>query len=1148
MVGDGNLAAAQAAYLLSETAAVYPITPSTPMAESCDEWARAGRKNAFGQRMQLTEMQSEGGAAGALHGMLSAGALATTFTASQGLLLMLPDLCKISGELLPGVIHVAARALAYHALSIFGDHSDVMAVRSAGWGMLCAASVQEAADLAVVAHLSALTASVPMLHFFDGFRTSHEIQRFEALEEGEIRNLLPRQAIAQFRARAMNPEHPHQQGTSQNPDVYFQGREAANPYYFAMPDIVQSTMNRVAAVTGRPLRLFGYTGAPDAKKVLVLMGSGAETAEETVRALMRQGEKVGVVRVRLFRPFSAEALLRAIPPSAEAIAVLDRTKEAGALGEPLYLDVSAAMLSAGRDAKICGGRYGLGSKEFTPAMVKGVFDAMDWMEAGQHFTVGIDDDVTHLSIPADKHFALPEEGIISCKFFGLGADGTVGANKSAIKIIAAQTNRQVQAYFAYDSKKSGGYTVSHLRIGEKAIHAPYLIGQADFLACHQMTLMGLDVVAQSVKEGGTVLLNLPEDAEIPAKLRKRIASHHAALYRIDADAIAAQCGLGGRINTVMQAAFFQLNDFLPEKQRETLLADAARAAYASKGEQVVAANLAAIAKTAEALRRVDMPASWATLDEIAAEETTSPEMAFMRPILRQQGDLLPVSALDARGFAPLGTSRWEKRGIARQIPAWQAETCIQCGLCSLVCPHGCIRAVYPLAETALPTDFRTIPAKGKAFQGRHFRVQVSPLDCTGCESCARVCPAKDKALWMRPAAEMMKERDNWAFAASLPETAVGEATTIPLSQAKPPLFAFSGACAGCGETPYIKLLTQLFGPRLMIANATGCSSIYAGSAPSCPYMVNQKGQGPAWGNSLFEDNAEFGFGLYLAMQHRRAHLAEQVTALAAQCPALAESCRAWLKHREDADASAETGEALRAACEQASHPLAKEVAEAADLLASKSVWLIGGDGWAFDIGFGGLDHVLASGEKIRALVLNTQVYSNTGGQASKATPAGASARLMSGGKSHAAKELGLMAMTYGHVYVAQVAMGANPTQLLTAMREAEAWDGPSLVIAYAPCIAHGIDMRDVQQIEKEAVQCGYFPLYRFHPAKGTLTLDSQAPNGAFQAFLMRQGRFAALRRSDPARSEALCRLAEENAKRRWHLLEALQDQQYAENR
>lgn len=724
MVGDGNLAAAQVAYALSETAAVYPITPSTPMAENCDEWARMGKRNVFGQKMRLTEMQSEGGAAGALHGMLSAGALATTFTASQGLLLMLPDMCKISGELLPGVMHVAARALAYHALSIFGDHSDVMAVRSAGWGMLCAASVQEAADLAVVAHLSAMAGSVPMLHFFDGFRTSHEIQRFEALDEDELRGLLPQTQIRQFRARAMNPEHPHQQGTSQNPDVYFQGREAANPYYFALPEIVQDTMNRVAALTGRPLRLFSYTGVPDAKKVLVLMGSGAETAEETARALMRTGEKVGVVRVRLFRPFSAEALLTAIPESAERIAVLDRTKEAGALGEPLYLDVSAVLFAAGRTAKVCGGRYGLGSKEFTPAMVKAVFDALDTMEAGQHFTVGIDDDVTHLSLPIDAHFALPDEGVISCKFFGLGADGTVGANKSAIKMMSAQTDRQVQAYFAYDSKKSGGYTVSHLRIGAAPIRAPYLIGQADFLACHQPTLMNLDVVAQSVKADGTVLLNLPDGMEIPAKLRRSIAMHHALLYTIDADAIAAQCGLGGRINTVMQTAFFQLNAFLPEEQRQQLLTESVQAAYAKKGEQVVAANLNAIAKTADALRRVDVPPEWAELPDTPENAPQSAVEAFMRPMLRQQGDMLPVSAMDARGFAPLGTSRLEKRGIARQIPQWRAEACIQCGLCSLVCPHGCIRTFYPLAETGLPADFHTVRAKGKAFSGRNFRVQV----------------------------------------------------------------------------------------------------------------------------------------------------------------------------------------------------------------------------------------------------------------------------------------------------------------------------------------------------------------------------------------------------------------------------------------
>lgn len=1140
MVGDGNLAAAQVAYTLSETAAVYPITPSTPMAENCDEWARMGKRNVFGQKMRLTEMQSEGGAAGALHGMLSAGALATTFTASQGLLLMLPDMCKISGELLPGVMHVAARALAYHALSIFGDHSDVMAVRSAGWGMLCAASVQEAADLAAVAHLSAMAGSVPMLHFFDGFRTSHEIQRFEALDEDELRGLLPQTQIRQFRARAMNPEHPHQQGTSQNPDVYFQGREAANPYYFALPEIVQDMMNRVAALTGRPMRLFSYTGVPDAKKVLVLMGSGAETAEETARALMRTGEKVGVVRVRLFRPFSAEALLTAIPESAERIAVLDRTKESGALGEPLYLDVSAALFAAGRTAKVCGGRYGLGSKEFTPAMVKAVFDALDTMEAGQHFTVGIDDDVTHLSLPIDAHFALPDEGVISCKFFGLGADGTVGANKSAIKMISAQTDRHVQAYFAYDSKKSGGYTVSHLRIGAASIRAPYLIGQADFLACHQPTLMNLDVVAQSVKQGGTVLLNLPDGMEIPAKLRRSIAKRHALLYTIDADAIAAQCGLGGRINTVMQTAFFQLNAFLPEKQRQQLLTESVQAAYAKKGERVVAANLNAIAKTADALRRVDVPPEWAELPDTPEDVPQSAVEAFMRPMLRQQGDMLPVSAMDARGFAPLGTSRLEKRGIARQIPQWRAETCIQCGLCSLVCPHGCIRTFYPLAETALPADFHTVRAKGKAFSGRNFRVQVSPLDCTGCENCVRTCPAKDKALVMRPAAEMAQEQANWAFAVSLPETAIGEADTIPLAQAKPPLFEFSGACAGCGETPYIKLLTQLFGSHLMIANATGCSSIYAGSAPSCPYTVNQKGQGVAWGNSLFEDNAEFGFGMYLAMKHRRAHLAERVETLAAECPELAESCRAWLGSREDAALSAQAGEALLAACETLSHPLMKEIADSADLLAAKSVWLIGGDGWAFDIGFGGLDHVLASGEKVRALVLNTQVYSNTGGQASKATPAGAAARLMSGGKSGVEKDLGLMAMTYGHVYVAQVAMGANPNQLLKAMREAEAWDGAALIIAYAPCIAHGIDMRDVQEIEKDAVKCGYFPLYRYHPANG-LMLDSKAPDGDFQAFLMRQGRFAALRRSDPEKSENLCQMAEEAARRRWNLLEMLKN-------
>ena len=1136
---DGNTAAAHVAYAFTDVAAIYPITPSSPMADTVDQWSAAGLKNIFGNQVKVVEMESEAGAAGAVHGSLGTGAITTTFTASQGLLLMIPNMYKIAAEQLPCVFDVSARTVATQALNIFGDHSDVMAVRQTGFAMLCESNPQEVMDLSPVAHLSAIEGHVPFVNFFDGFRTSHEIQKVAVWDYEDLKDMCDMDAVKAFRERALNPSHPTMRGSHENGDIFFQNREASNKYYDAIPEIVEEYMGKVNEKLGTDYKLFNYYGAEDAEKVIIAMGSVNDTIEETIDYLVAAGKKVGVVKVRLYRPFSAEALINAIPETVKQISVLDRTKEPGSLGEPLYLDVVAALKgSKFESTPVFTGRYGLGSKDTTPAQIVAVYENTE----KQRFTIGIVDDVTNLSLPVGAPLVTTPEGTINCKFWGLGADGTVGANKNSIKIIGDNTDMYAQAYFDYDSKKSGGYTVSHLRIGAAPIRAPYLIGQADFLACHQPTLMNLDVVAQSVKPGGTVLLNLPDGMEIPAKLRRSIAKRHALLYAIDADAIAAQCGLGGRINTVMQTAFFQLNAFLPEKQRQQLLTESVQAAYAKKGERVVAANLNAIAKTADALRRVDVPPEWAKLPDTPEDTPQSAVEAFMRPMLRQQGDMLPVSAMDARGFAPLGTSRLEKRGIARQIPQWRAEACIQCGLCSLVCPHGCIRTFYPLAETAFPVDFHTVRAKGKAFSGRNFRVQVSPLDCTGCENCARTCPAKDKALVMRPAAEMAQEQANWNFAVSLPETAIGEADTIPLAQAKTPLFEFSGACAGCGETPYIKLLTQLFGSHLMIANATGCSSIYAGSAPSCPYTVNQKGQGVAWGNSLFEDNAEFGFGLYLAMKQRRAHLAEQVETLAAQCPELAESCRAWLGSREDTALSAQAGEALLAACETLSHPLVKEIADSADLLAAKSVWLIGGDGWAFDIGFGGLDHVLASGEKVRVLVLNTQVYSNTGGQASKATPAGAAARLMSGGKSGAEKDLGLMAMTYGHVYVAQVAMGANPNQLLKAMREAEAWDGAALIIAYAPCIAHGIDMRDVQEIEKKAVQCGYFPLYRYHPANG-LMLDSKAPDGDFQAFLMRQGRFAALRRSDPAKSETLCKMAEEEARRRWNLLKMLKNRE-----
>ena len=1154
MTIDGNTAASHVAYAFSDVAAIYPITPSSPMAEVADDWAANGRKNLFGQEVRIAEMQSEGGAAGAVHGSLKAGALTTTFTASQGLLLMIPNMYKISGELLPGVFHVSARALAAHALSIFGDHSDVMSCRQTGFAMLASASVQEVMDLALVAHLSAIKGSVPFLHFFDGFRTSHEVQKIEMIDYEDMDRLLDRDAVARFRARALNPEHPHQGGTAQNPDIYFQGREAANRYYDAIPAIVQHYMDEVGKITGRSYRLFDYVGAADAENVIVVMGSGADVCEETVNYLNAQGQKLGVLKVRLYRPFAAEKFIEALPAGCKRIAVLDRTKEPGSLGEPLYQDVVNALAEAGRsDIAVVGGRYGLGSKEFTPSMVNAVYENLDGA-LKNHFTVGIEDDVTHLSLKVTKQVNAAPEGTIACKFFGLGSDGTVGANKNSIKIIGDHTDMYAQGYFSYDSKKSGGFTVSHLRFGKTPIQSPYLIDAADFAACHNPSYVTRYAVAEGIKEDGTFLLNSPwtleeMEKELPAAMKNAIAKNKLRFYNINAIKLAREVGMGGRINTIMQSAFFKLAGVIPAEQALEYMKAAAKKSYGKKGDEVVQKNYAAIEAGMNAIEEIHYPESWATTTCGATpiHVTDDPYFAdFIQPILAQQGDKLPVSALSADGTVPTGTTKYEKRGIAVDVPAWIPENCIQCNQCSLVCPHATIRPflVDSDEKAAAPEGFVTKKATG--FEGLEFRIQVAPLDCTGCGNCVDVCPAKQKALKMVPMAEVEQEAEkHWEYALSLKKKDVElNKKTVKGSQFLQPLFEFSGACAGCGETPYVKLVTQLFGDRMIVANATGCSSIYGGSAPTCPYTVNEKGQGPAWANSLFEDNAEFGYGMNLATKQRRAKLADTVKALveAAQC---SEDVRAagaeWLENMDDAAGSRAAGEKLVKACEAAvakhsceASGLAREVLESRDLLTKQSVWIFGGDGWAYDIGYGGLDHVLAMDEDVNVLVMDTEVYSNTGGQASKATPTGPIAKFAAAGKRTKKKDLGLMAMSYGYVYVAKVCMGANPAQLLKAVTEAEAYKGPSLIIAYAPCINHGINMGLSQAEAKKAVEAGYWPLYRYNPdlaaeGKNPFTLDSKDPKASFQDFIMGEVRYASLKKQFPEVAGQLFQRAEKEA-------------------
>jgi pyruvate-ferredoxin/flavodoxin oxidoreductase len=1157
MTMDGNTAAAHVAYAMSETAAIYPITPSSPMAEVAEEWGAQGRKNIFGQRVNIKEMQSEAGASGAVHGALAGGALTSTFTASQGLLLMIPNMYKISGELLPGVFHVSARALSTRSLSIFGDHADVMACRQTGFAMLAASSVQEVMDLALVAHLAAIEGSVPFLHFFDGFRTSHEVQKIEVIDYEDMAKLVNREKIEEFRARSMNPEHPAARGMCQNPDIYFQNQEVSNPYYNALPGIVTAAMDKVGALTGRPYKLFDYVGAPDAERVVVLMGSGCETAEEVTNRLIEQGEKVGLVKVRLFRPFDCAALLAVIPATANVVTVLDRTKEPGAPGEPLYLDVCAAFQHSSLSPTILAGRYAMGSKEFSPSRVKAVFDNMAG-EKKNHFTVGIVDDVTFTSLPIGETFSTVPEGTVQCKFWGLGADGTVGANKSAIKIIGDNTDLYAQGYFAYDSKKSGGITISHLRFGKKPIQSTYLINTADFVACHNPSYVRIYDVLEGIKDGGTFLLNSPWTAEdmekeLPAAMRRTIAEKHLRLYTIDAVKIAAAAGLGGRINMVMQTAFFKLAKVIPFEQAVDLLKKSIKKTYGKKGDKIVNMNNQAVDQAAAALVEIPVPEAWGqAANDGAAAKADEPDYVanVMRPVLLQKGDSLPVSAFTPDGRVPTGTSRYEKRGVAINVPEWIPENCIQCNQCAFVCPHAAIRPfVLTDAEKAVaPAAFDTADANGKELKGMQFRIQVSVLDCLGCGNCADICPAKEKALVMKPLTEQLAQAENWTYAEALPDKdTLMQRDSLKGSQFQRPLMEFSGACAGCGETPYVKVLTQLFGERMVVANATGCSSIWAGSAPSSPYTVNKDGFGPAWGNSLFEDAAEYGYGILMGITHRRETLTEAIRSAAGTADGeLKAAFEGWLAGRNDPDASRAHGDRIKALVKGATDPGLKAIEGMGDLLTKKSMWVFGGDGWAYDIGYGGVDHVIASGEDINLLVMDTEVYSNTGGQSSKATPFGSVAKFAASGKKTAKKDLGRLAMTYGYVYVASVAMGANKQQMLKAFTEAEAYPGPSLILAYAPCINQGIrkGMGRSQQEEKLAVASGYWPLYRFNPAlaaegKNPFTLDSKAPDGSLKEFLAGENRYAMLQKAYPEEHARLQDLLEQACMQRWRILKEM---------
>jgi pyruvate-ferredoxin/flavodoxin oxidoreductase len=1163
---DGNTAAAHVAYAMSDTAVIYPITPSSPMGETCDEWAANGRKNIFGQTMLIREMQSEAGAAGAVHGSLAAGALTSSFTASQGLLLMIPNMYKMSGECLPGVLHVTGRALAAHALSIFGDHQDVMAVRQTGFAMLASSSVQEAQDIALVAHLAAIQGSLPFLHFFDGFRTSHEIQKIGKIEYEDMAKLVDRQALARFRDRGVNPERPELRGTAQNPDIYFQGREAANSLYLKLPEIVAGNMAKVSDLTGRTLHLFDYVGPADAERVIVAMGSSCETIEEVVNYLSAKGEKVGLVKVRLFRPFSAVHLAQAVPASAKTITVLDRTKEPGALGDPLYLDVCTAMMEQGRSARILAGRYGLGSKEFNPSMVKAVYDNMKQSAPKNHITVGITDDVTHTSLEVEEGLDVTPEGTVQCKFWGLGADGTVGANKSAIKIIGDTTDMYAQAYFAYDSKKSGGITISHLRFGKRPIQSTYLIDSADYIACHNPAYVQIYDVLDGIKTGGTFMLNSPWSAEemetrLPAAMRRTIAKKKLTFYNIDAVQIAGEIGLGGRINMIMQTAFFKAANVIPVEKAIYYLKDQIRRMFGLKGDQIVQMNFEAVDHTLDHLVKIDVPAAWANAQDEAAAESGLPTWVrdVMNPILAQQGDKLPVSKFTMDGLFPVGNSRYEKRGVAINVPEWIMDNCIQCNQCSMVCPHAAIRPFLvnddELAKA--PEGFEAKTAVGKEFkdQGLNLRIQVFAEDCMGCGNCADICPAKQPALVMKPLDTQIEAQvSNLNYVLSLPlrEDLAGR-SSVKGSQFHQPLLEFSGACAGCGETPYAKLVTQLFGERMVIGNATGCTSIWGGSAPAIPYCANKDGHGPTWGNSLFEDPGEFTYGMMLGHLQQRTRLAQLARkAVASDIDSeIKEALSGWLANMKDAADSRQYGDRLKILLAQyKDDELLAEINSMANLFTKKSYWVFAGDGAAYDIAYGGIDHILASGEDINVLVFDTEVYSNTGGQSSKATPTGSVAKFAASGKKTSKKDLGGMAMTYGYVYVASIGMGANKNHTLKAILEAEAYDGPSLLLAYSPCINHGINkgMGKTQEETRLAVECGYWPLYRYNPllkkeGKNPFILDSKAPKGNLKEFLSGEIRYASLGKVFPEEAERLQTQLEKEFAERYLLFKQKADQE-----
>lgn len=1156
---DGNQAAAHIAYMFSEVAAIYPITPSSTMAEYVDEWAAAGRKNIFGETVKVEEMQSEAGAAGALHGSLQAGALTTTFTASQGLLLMIPNMYKIAGELLPTVFHVSARALAAQALSIFGDHQDVMAARQTGFAMFCTGSVQEVMDMAAVAHLATLKTRIPFMHFFDGFRTSHEIQKIEALAQEDVIPLIDQQALADFRKRALNPEAPVARGTAQNPDIYFQAREASNPFYDAVPEVVEEYLNKLAVITGRKYNLFDYYGAEDADRVIIAMGSVTEAIREVIDMLNAQGEKVGLVSVHLYRPFSAKHFLAALPKTVKKIAVLDRTKEPGATGEPLYLDVKDCLYGKENAPVVVGGRYGLSSKDTTPAQIVAVYENLAMNLPKNQFTIGIVDDVTFTSLPQKEEIVF-ENGPYEAKFYGLGADGTVGANKNSVKIIGDNTDKYCQAYFSYDSKKSGGFTCSHLRFGDNPIRSTYLVTTPDFVACHVQAYLRLYDVTKGLKKNGTFLLNTVWNAEevkknLPDKVKKYFAQNNITLYIINATMIAQEIGLGNRTNTILQSAFFKITNVIPYDLAVEQMKKFIVKSYGKKGEDVVNKNNAAVDRGTE-FEKVEIPAEWAQID-VQPEESHPDDTDFIknivRPINAQAGDDLPVSAFKGRedGTWEQGTAASEKRGVAAFVPVWNADNCIQCNQCAYVCPHATIRPfVLDEAEQAKAPQFATLKATGKQFAGMQFRIQVNVLDCLGCSNCVDVCPGnkQGKALDMVPIEEEYDEQDNWDFMVKEVKSKqhlVDIKANVKNSQFATPLFEFSGACSGCGETPYIKLISQLFGDRQMIANATGCTSIYSGSAPSTPYTTNEKGHGPAWANSLFEDNAEYGLGMRLATVKMRERLVRLMTE-AQTCSCCSDELKAlfseWIEKKEDTDASIELAGKIRPMVAACDCDICKQIHELGHFMIKKSQWIIGGDGWAYDIGFGGLDHVIASGENVNILVVDTEVYSNTGGQSSKSTPVGAVAKFAAAGKQVRKKDLGLIATTYGYVYVAQIAMGANQAQTLKAIKEAEAYDGPSLIIAYAPCISHGLKggMGKAQTEEAEAVACGYWHLWRYNPAleaegKNPFSLDSKEPQwDKFQSFLKGEVRYSSLMKQFPVEAAELFQAAEKNAKWRYN--------------